>query len=61
MMRYSERESHMGQGKGEHQREGENEFCGRDMELKNNRSWEMERSGAVGSRDERENNLERGG
>lgn len=37
-MRYSERESHMRQGKGEHQREGENEFCGKDMELKNNRS-----------------------
>lgn len=29
---------HMGQGRREHQRGGENEFCGRDVELKNNRS-----------------------
>lgn len=46
----TQRESHMGQGKGEHQREGENQFCGRDMELKNNRSWEMERERSGGKR-----------
>lgn len=38
MMRYSGRESHMGQGKREQQKEAENEFCGRDVEFKNNRS-----------------------
>lgn len=32
------RSSHLGEGKGEHQREGEKRFCGRATELKNNRS-----------------------
>lgn len=60
MMRYPVRESHMGQGKRERQREGENEFCGRDEKLKDNRGWEMEGEWGSGKRAEAETGVREG-